>query len=185
MTGAYPADIDASDCIFGRQDRLYTDSLDFSKVLSCKRKPTIVDPSPWRFNDADLGGIPHFCRNGTILPLEMDLEKTVSSFQMQVYKIPPDLNRSILLPPGQLEHAQPGLSVRPAHLRQPLGVPRPERPLLQQPGVRELAGGLQHLPPQGVPRTCHRLRGPDPVASVCALRPAVVLLQGESAFVPS
>lgn len=189
MKGAYPAVIDASDCIFGRQGQFYTDSLDFSKALSCKRKPTIVDLPPWRFNDTDLGGIPHCCRNGTILSPEMDLEKVVSSFQLQVSKIPRDLNRSILFPPGQLEHlwhAQAGLPVRPAHPRQPLGVPRPERPLLQQPGARELAGGLQHLPPQGVPRTYHCLYGPAPdCLGSCALRPVVVLLQGESAFIPS
>ncbi|RWV83654.1 hypothetical protein BHE74_00017139 [Ensete ventricosum] len=98
MKGAYPSVVDVSDCVFGKQGQYYQD-LDFSKVLSCKRNPTIVDLTPWRYNDTDLGRIPHCCRNGTILPPEMDPEQAVSAFQVQVYKMPPDLNRSVLFPP--------------------------------------------------------------------------------------
>ncbi|URD78195.1 COBRA-like protein 7 [Musa troglodytarum] len=98
MKGAYPSVVDSSDCIFGKQGQYYQ-SLDFSKVLSCKRNPTIVDLTPWRYNDTDLGRIPHCCRNGTILPPEMDPDQAVSAFQIQVYKMPPDLNRSVLFPP--------------------------------------------------------------------------------------
>ncbi|XP_074586419.1 COBRA-like protein 7 [Curcuma longa] len=98
MKGAYPTVVDTSDCIFGKQSQYYQ-NLDFSQVLSCKPKPTIVDLSPWQYNDTNLGRIPHCCRNGTLLPPEMDPEQSVSAFQMQVYKTPPDVNRSIIYPP--------------------------------------------------------------------------------------
>ncbi|KAJ8899093.1 hypothetical protein K2173_010246 [Erythroxylum novogranatense] len=98
MKGAYPHVLDTNDCIFGQQGQHYKE-LDFSQVLSCERRPTITDLPPTRANDSNLGRIPFCCRNGTILPPGMDPSKAMSIFQMQVYKMPPDLNRTALFPP--------------------------------------------------------------------------------------
>lgn len=98
MKGAYPSVVDSSECLLGKQG-VYYQSLDFSTVLSCKRTPTIVDLPPTYYNNTNLGLIPYCCRNGTILPPEMDPSKSISRFQVQVYKMPPDLNRSVLVPP--------------------------------------------------------------------------------------
>ncbi|XP_075656031.1 COBRA-like protein 7 [Castanea sativa] len=98
MKGAYPSVVDSSECIFGPQG-IYYQSLDFSTVLNCQRRPTIIDLPATMYNDTILGFKPYCCRNGTILPTEMDPSKSISSFQMQVFKMPPDLNRSQLSPP--------------------------------------------------------------------------------------
>ncbi|KAK7329509.1 hypothetical protein VNO77_23679 [Canavalia gladiata] len=102
MKGAYPSNVDSSDCIFGTQGVFYKD-LDFANVLNCETRPTIVDLPPTRFNDSDLGKIPFCCRNGTILPPTMDPSMSASRFQMQVYKMPPNLNRSQFAPPQNWE----------------------------------------------------------------------------------
>ncbi|VFQ71641.1 unnamed protein product [Cuscuta campestris] len=98
MQGAYPYLVDSSDCIFGRQGEFYKD-LDFSNVLNCERRPTIIDLPLEKANDTTLGKIPFCCRNGTILPPAMDPSKSVSAFLMNVFKMPPDLNRSSFTPP--------------------------------------------------------------------------------------
>ncbi|KAL2338983.1 hypothetical protein Fmac_013429 [Flemingia macrophylla] len=98
MKGAYPSVVDASDCLFGKQGTYYKD-LDFANVLNCERRPTIIDLPPTKFNDSDLGKIPFCCRNGTILPPSMDPSMSTSKFQIQVFKMPPALNRSQLSPP--------------------------------------------------------------------------------------
>ncbi|KAK6930221.1 COBRA, plant [Dillenia turbinata] len=98
MKGAYPSVVDSSDCIFGSQGQYYA-GMDFSNVLNCQQRPTIVDLPPTKANDTTLGLIPYCCRNGTILPPTMDPSKSTSAFQMQVYKMPPNLNRSELSPP--------------------------------------------------------------------------------------
>ncbi|XP_014509935.1 COBRA-like protein 7 [Vigna radiata var. radiata] len=98
MKGAYPSVVDASECLFGKQGTFYRD-LDFATVLNCERRPTIIDLPPTKFNDSDLGKIPFCCRNGTILPPTMDPSMSASRFQMQVFKMPPALNRSQLSPP--------------------------------------------------------------------------------------
>ncbi|KAM4116512.1 hypothetical protein ACB094_02G056300 [Castanea mollissima] len=98
MKGAYPSVVDSSECIFGPQG-IYYPSLDFSTVLNCQRRPTIIDLPATMYNDTILGFKPYCCRNGTILPTEMDPSKSISSFQMQVFKMPPDINRSQLSPP--------------------------------------------------------------------------------------
>lgn len=98
MRGAYPSVVDFSECVFGSQGEYYQE-LDFSTVLNCERTPTIIDLPPTKYNDTNLGLIPYCCRNGTILPEEMDPSKSISAFQIQVYKMPPDLNRSVLIPP--------------------------------------------------------------------------------------
>lgn len=131
MKGAYPSVVDTSECIFGAQGGHYQ-GLDFSKALSCEKSPTIIDLPPTRFNDSDIGKIPFCCRNGTILPPSMDPSKSSSRFQMQVYKMPPDLNRSVLTPPqnwkisGTLNpdyKCSPPIRVSPSENPDPSGLP--------------------------------------------------------------
>lgn len=98
MKGAYVNLIDQSTCILGPQGQFYKD-LDFTKILTCAKNPEILDLPPTRFNDTTVGKIPFCCRNGTILPEAMDPSRSKSRFQMQVFKMPPDLNRTILVPP--------------------------------------------------------------------------------------
>lgn len=98
MKGAYPYVADSSDCIYGPQGTYYQ-QLDFANVLNCERRPTIIDLPPTKANDTTLGLIPFCCRNGTLLPPSMDPSKSTSAFQIEVYKMPPDLNRSELVPP--------------------------------------------------------------------------------------
>ncbi|XP_022769802.1 COBRA-like protein 7 [Durio zibethinus] len=131
MKGAYPYVVDTTDCIFGSQGQYYKD-MDFSQALNCERRPTIIDLPPTRANDSILGGIPFCCRNGTILPPLMDPSKSKSSFQMQVYKMPPDLNRTELAPPQNwkingtmnpdYECGSP-LQVSPSRFPDPSGLP--------------------------------------------------------------
>ena len=54
---------------------------------------------PEKANDTEIGKIPHCCKNGTILPIHMDPSKSKSVFQMQVFKVPPDLNKTAIYPP--------------------------------------------------------------------------------------
>ncbi|XAR57030.1 hypothetical protein NMG60_11025028 [Bertholletia excelsa] len=98
MKGAYLYVADSSDCIFGRQAQYYK-NLDFSNVLNCERRPTLIDLPLEKSNDTTLGMIPFCCRNGTILPPTMDASKSISAFQINVFKMPPDMNRSRLSPP--------------------------------------------------------------------------------------
>ncbi|KZV50985.1 COBRA-like protein 7-like [Dorcoceras hygrometricum] len=98
MKGAYPSVVDTSKCVFGVQGQFYQ-SLDFSTALNCDRRPTIVDLPLAKTNDTNLGMIPFCCRNGTILPPAMDPSKSKSAFQINVFKMPPNLNRSDLVPP--------------------------------------------------------------------------------------
>ncbi|CAM0907494.1 unnamed protein product [Alopecurus aequalis] len=94
MRGAYPREVHASDCLFGPQGQYYKD-LDFSKVLNCDRRPVVLDLPPSRRQDGSIGQIEHCCRNGTLLPKSMDDgAQSVSAFQMEVYKMPPDVNRT-------------------------------------------------------------------------------------------
>lgn len=130
MKGAYPSIIDSSDCVDGPQAKYYQD-LDFSNVLSCARRPTIIDLPLTKYNDSTFGLIPFCCRNGTILPRSMDPSKSSSAFQMQVYKMPPDLNISAL---------SPSCSSEPEPIR------RSQWVTLKPDCFCELAGGLQHHP---------------------------------------
>ncbi|XP_019463701.1 PREDICTED: COBRA-like protein 7 [Lupinus angustifolius] len=131
MKGAYPSVVDVSDCVFGKKGTFYQ-SLDFSSVLNCQKRPTIIDLPPTKFNDTVLGKVPFCCRNGTILPSSMDPSKSVSKFQMQVFKTPPNLNRSMLSPPqnwqinGTLNPTYkcgPPIRVRPTENPDPSGLP--------------------------------------------------------------
>ena len=54
-----------------------------------------------KYNGTKVGRIPYCCRNGTLLPTLMDSSKSKSIFQMQVFKLPPDLNRTAIYPPGK------------------------------------------------------------------------------------
>ncbi|KAK4796165.1 hypothetical protein SAY86_028491 [Trapa natans] len=130
MKGAYPTVVDSSDCIFGAQGTYYKD-MDFSNVLSCEKRPTIIDLPPTRFNDTTIGKIDYCCRNGTILPPNMDPSKSKSAFQMQVFKMPPDLNRSELSSPqnwqinGTLNpdyKCSPPIRVSPSQFPDPSGL---------------------------------------------------------------
>lgn len=98
MRGAYPDLVDTKECIFGKQGQYYRD-FDFSTALNCQRRPTIVDLPLDKTNDTSLGFVPFCCRNGTILPPQMDPSKASSAFVLNVFKMPPDLNRSELAPP--------------------------------------------------------------------------------------
>lgn len=131
MKGAYPYLADSSDCIYGPQGTYYRD-LDFANVLNCERRPTIIDLPPTKANDTTLGLVPFCCRNGTILPPSMDPSKSTSVFQLQVFKMPPDLNRSELTPPqnwkinGTLNpnyQCGPPVRVSPSHFPDPSGGP--------------------------------------------------------------
>ncbi|CAI0626366.1 unnamed protein product [Linum tenue] len=131
MKGAYPSIVDSSPCIFGPQGEYYK-QLDFSTVLNCERRPTIIDLPPTKFNDSTVGMVPFCCRNGTILPPSMDPSKSVSSFQMQVFKMPPTLNRSDISPPqnwkinGTLNpdyQCGPPVRVSPSEFVDPSGLP--------------------------------------------------------------
>ncbi|KAJ4968687.1 hypothetical protein NE237_015388 [Protea cynaroides] len=98
MRGATPTVDDTSECLFGPQGAYYQD-LDFSTILNCQTRPTIVDLPLSYTNDTNLGMIPYCCRNGSILPSTMNPGESKSVFTMQVYKMPPDLNRTKLYPP--------------------------------------------------------------------------------------
>ncbi|KAJ4968970.1 hypothetical protein NE237_015671 [Protea cynaroides] len=98
MKGAYPTIADTSQCVFGPPGNYYQ-NLDFSTVLNCETRPTIVDLPLSYTNDSNLGMIPYCCRNGSILPSIMNPSESKSVFIMQVYKMPPDLNRTKLYPP--------------------------------------------------------------------------------------
>ncbi|KAJ0910440.1 hypothetical protein HanRHA438_Chr06g0252321 [Helianthus annuus] len=130
MKGAYPSVIDTNACIFGRQGEFYK-QLDFSKALNCERRPTIIDLPLDKTNDTQLGLVPFCCRNGTLLPPSMDPSKSISAFTMQVFKMPPDLNRSLLIPPqnwrinGTMSpdyQCGPPVRVSPSRLPNPSGL---------------------------------------------------------------
>ncbi|CAD6210863.1 unnamed protein product [Miscanthus lutarioriparius] len=104
MKGAHPSEVDTSGCIYGAPGQYYQ-SLDFSQVLNCDRKPVILDLPLSRYNDTQIGKIDNCCRNGTILPKSMDEAQSKSAFQMQVFKMPPDLNRTKLFPPSNFKIA--------------------------------------------------------------------------------
>ena len=98
MKGAYTHKIDYADCIYGVPGEIYT-NMDFSKVMNYERKPVISDLPPEKANDTIVGRIPYCCRNGSLFPTILDPSKSKSVFQVQVYKIPPDVNRTALYPP--------------------------------------------------------------------------------------
>lgn len=100
MRGAYTHRKDYSECIYGSAGQYYKD-LDFSKVMNCEKNPVIADLPPDRAKDKEMGNIPFCCRNGSILPSIMNETKAIAVFQLQVFKLPPDMNRTALYPPGK------------------------------------------------------------------------------------
>ncbi|XP_075669753.1 COBRA-like protein 10 [Castanea sativa] len=98
MRGAFTHKKDGATCVYGPAAKYYAD-LDFSQVMNCEKRPTISDLPPYLKNDSKVGKLPFCCRNGTILPKVMDESKSMSIFQLQVYKLPPDMNRTALNPP--------------------------------------------------------------------------------------
>ncbi|CAH9104146.1 unnamed protein product [Cuscuta epithymum] len=98
MRGAFPHVKDPSECIYGPQGQYYMD-MDFSTVLNCQPRPVISDLPPSFAQDEKLGKLPDCCRNGTLLPKTMNRTKSKSVFQLEVFKMPPDLNRTALNPP--------------------------------------------------------------------------------------
>ncbi|KAJ7981604.1 COBRA protein [Quillaja saponaria] len=98
MRGAYTHKKDPSECIYGPAGKYYQD-FDFSKVMNCAKKPIISDLPRERAEDKEIGKLPYCCKNGTILPALMDESQARSIFQLQVYKLPPDMNRTALNPP--------------------------------------------------------------------------------------
>uniref|UniRef100_A0A7N0SVM3 COBRA C-terminal domain-containing protein n=1 Tax=Kalanchoe fedtschenkoi TaxID=63787 RepID=A0A7N0SVM3_KALFE len=72
MRGAYTRNKDYSECIYGAQGQHYKD-LDFSQIMNCEKKPEPLALA---------------CHN-----------KARSIFQLNVYKMPPDMNRTAINPP--------------------------------------------------------------------------------------
>ncbi|KAK4798076.1 hypothetical protein SAY86_030402 [Trapa natans] len=98
MRGAYTHKMGAGDCIFGKAAQFYQ-GLDFSQVMNCQKKPVIADLPLERANDTKTGKLPYCCRNGTLLPTIMDPSQSKSIFQLEVFKLPPEMNRTALYPP--------------------------------------------------------------------------------------
>ncbi|KAG2637423.1 COBRA-like protein 10 [Panicum virgatum] len=98
MKGAYTLLKEGPACIYSPAAGYYKD-LDFTPVQNCEKRPVIVDLPPEREKDAAVGNVPYCCKNGTLLPPTMDPSKSRAMFQMQVFKMPPDLNRTALYPP--------------------------------------------------------------------------------------
>ncbi|KAA8523718.1 hypothetical protein F0562_010141 [Nyssa sinensis] len=98
MRGAYTHKKDPSECIYGAQGEYYKD-FDFTQVMNCQKKPIIADLPTEMANDEKVGKLPYCCRNGSLLPTTMNETKARAIFQLQVYKMPPDLNRTALNPP--------------------------------------------------------------------------------------
>ncbi|KAL6562162.1 hypothetical protein OROGR_003169 [Orobanche gracilis] len=98
MRGAYTHRKDPSECIYGPQGQYYKD-FDFSTAMNCQKKPVIADLPPEAENDDMIGRLPYCCKNGTLLPKTMNETKARAIFQLEVFKLPPDLNRTSLNPP--------------------------------------------------------------------------------------
>nr|XP_043621841.1 COBRA-like protein 10 [Erigeron canadensis] len=98
MRGAFTRKKELSECLYSAAGQYYQD-FDFSKVMSCQKKPIISDLPPTMKDDEKIGKLPYCCRNGSILPKIMNATKSKSVFQMNVFKLPPDLNRTAINPP--------------------------------------------------------------------------------------
>uniref|UniRef100_A0A0D9VPJ3 COBRA C-terminal domain-containing protein n=1 Tax=Leersia perrieri TaxID=77586 RepID=A0A0D9VPJ3_9ORYZ len=98
MRGAYTLNKEGPACVYSPAAGYYKD-FDFTPVYSCEKRPIVVDLPSEREKDKDVGNIPFCCKNGTLLPPTMDESMSRAVFQMQVYKLPPDLNRTALYPP--------------------------------------------------------------------------------------
>ncbi|KAL7087856.1 hypothetical protein ACP275_13G094100 [Erythranthe tilingii] len=98
MRGAYTHRKDPAECIYGPQGQYYQD-FDFSTVMNCQKKPIISDLPPEMQNDDKVGKLPYCCKDGILLPKTMNETKSRAIFQVDVFKLPPDLNRTAIFPP--------------------------------------------------------------------------------------
>ncbi|KAK6920767.1 COBRA, plant [Dillenia turbinata] len=98
MRGACTHEKDCTDCINGPAAEYYM-SLDFSKVMNCQKHPIIWDLPPDRANDEQIENLPYCCKNGSLSPTTLNETKSMAIFQVQVFKIPPDLNITTIYPP--------------------------------------------------------------------------------------
>ncbi|WVZ66147.1 hypothetical protein U9M48_015415 [Paspalum notatum var. saurae] len=98
MKGSYTLLKEGPACVYSPAAGYYKD-MDFTPVYNCEKRPVIVDLPPEREKDKDVGNVPFCCKNGTLLPPTMDPSKSRAMFQLQVFKMPPDLNRTALYPP--------------------------------------------------------------------------------------
>ncbi|XP_010267880.1 PREDICTED: COBRA-like protein 10 [Nelumbo nucifera] len=98
MRGAYTHKKDFTGCIYGDAGKYYQD-FDFSPVMNCEKRPVITDLPPEKAKDEKIGNLPYCCKNGTLLPNTMDSTKSRAIFQLQVFKLPPDINRTAINPP--------------------------------------------------------------------------------------
>ncbi|XP_021758813.1 COBRA-like protein 10 [Chenopodium quinoa] len=98
MRGAFTHLKDPAQCIYGPAGQYYQD-MDFTQVMNCERKPIMSDLPAEKKDDEKVGKLPFCCRNGTVLPKTMNESESKSVFQLQVFKIPPDMNRTALYPP--------------------------------------------------------------------------------------
>ncbi|XP_011095341.1 COBRA-like protein 10 [Sesamum indicum] len=130
MRGAYTHKKDPSECIYGPQGQYYRD-FDFSTVMSCQKKPIIADLPPEKEMDDKIGRLPYCCKNGILLPKTMNETKSRAIFQLEVFKLPPDMNRTALNPPqnwkivGRLNPTYkcgPPVRVDPTEFPDPSGV---------------------------------------------------------------
>ncbi|KAK6149337.1 hypothetical protein DH2020_016862 [Rehmannia glutinosa] len=130
MRGAYTHKKDPSECIYGPQGQYYQD-FDFSTVMNCQKKPIIADLPPESENDDKVGKLPYCCKNGTLLPKTMNETKARAIFQLEVFKLPPDMNRTALNPPqnwkieGRLNPTYkcgPPIRVDPTEFPDPSGI---------------------------------------------------------------
>ncbi|KAL3851241.1 hypothetical protein ACJIZ3_013123 [Penstemon smallii] len=131
MKGAYTHQMDPSECIYGPQGRYYRD-FDFSNVMNCQKKPVISDLPPEKENDDKVGRLPYCCKNGTLLPKTMNETQARALFQLEVFKLPPDMNRTAVNPPqnwnivGRLNptyKCSPPIRVDPTEFPEPTGIP--------------------------------------------------------------
>ncbi|CAA0825260.1 COBRA-like protein 10 [Striga hermonthica] len=130
MRGAYTHHRDPSECIYGPQGQYYKD-FDFSTVVTCEKHPVIADLPPESANDDKIGRLPFCCNNGTLLPKTMNETKSRAIFQLEVFKLPPDMNRTALNPPqnwkiqGRLNPTYkcgPPIRVDPSQFPDPRGI---------------------------------------------------------------
>lgn len=98
MRGAYTRLKDPAQCLYGPAGQYYSD-MDFTQVMNCEKKPIISDLPAEKKEDEKVGKLPYCCKNGTVLPKTMNESESRSIFQVQVFKIPPDMNRTALYPP--------------------------------------------------------------------------------------
>ncbi|KAG6397827.1 hypothetical protein SASPL_139275 [Salvia splendens] len=130
MRGAFTHRKDPSDCIYGPQGQYYKD-FDFSTVMNCQKRPLISDLPPQLDNDDKVGKLPYCCKDGLLLPITMNQTKARAIFQMEVFKLPPDLNRTAINPPqnwkitGRLNpnyKCGPPVRVDPSEFPDPRGI---------------------------------------------------------------